>query len=104
MKSITTTLKKLISAHGMTVADLRKDRRYAHVTGDERIVLEPRGAAGTRLYIVEAPPWLPVDDFGPLGVTQAKRAGFLRKKKTYAKRRKKILGRSTVGRHRSRRS
>ena len=71
---VTTTLSGLLSALGMTIDDLRRDRRYAKARGDEIIVLETKG--GNQLHIVTAPPWLPVQDFGPIGVSWAKRAGW----------------------------
>jgi len=70
---VTTTLSGLLSALGMT-DDLRKDRRYAKARGDEIIVLETKG--GNQLHIVDAPPWLAAQDFGPIGVSWAKRAGW----------------------------
>lgn len=71
---VTTTLAGLLKALGMTVDDLRRDRRYAKVRGDEVIALETKD--GNQLHIVDAPPWLPVQDFGPIGVSWAKRAGW----------------------------
>lgn len=63
-----------MKALGMTVEDLRKDRRYAKARGDEIIVLATKG--GNTLHIIEAPPWLVAQDFGPIGVAWAKRAGW----------------------------
>lgn len=37
---VTTTLAGLLKALGMTVDDLRRDRRYAKARGDEVIILE----------------------------------------------------------------
>lgn len=71
---VTTTLSGLLSALGMTVEDLRADRRYAKARGDEVIVLETKG--GNQLHIVDAPPWLAAQDFGPIGVSWARRAGW----------------------------
>ena len=71
---VTTTLSGLLSALGMNIEDLRKDRRYTKARGDEIIVLETKG--GNQLHIVDAPPWLPAQDFGPIGVSWAKRAGW----------------------------
>ena len=71
---VTTTLSGLLSALGMTIDDLRGDRRYAKARGDEIIVLETKG--GNQLHIVDAPPWLVAQDFGPIGVSWAKRAGW----------------------------
>jgi hypothetical protein len=71
---VTTTLSGLLKALGMTVDDLRRDRRYAKIRGDEVIVLETKG--GNQLHIVDAPPWLLVQDFGPIGVSWARRAGW----------------------------
>ena len=72
---VTTTLSGLLKALGMTVADLRRDRRYAKARGDEIIVLATQGG-GNQLHIVEAPPWLPAQEFGPVGVSWARRAGW----------------------------
>lgn len=71
---VTTTLAGLLKALGMTIDELRRDRRYAKARGDEIIVLETRG--GNQLHIVGAPPWLPTQEFGPIGVSWAKRAGW----------------------------
>ena len=71
---VTTTLSGLLSALGMTIDDLRRDRRFAKARGDEIIVLETKG--GNQLHIVNAPPWLVAQDFGPIGVSWAKRAGW----------------------------
>jgi hypothetical protein len=40
---VTTTLAGLLKALGMTVDDLRRDRHYAKIRGDEVIVLETKG-------------------------------------------------------------
>lgn len=72
---VTTNLHGLLRALGMTLADLHRDRRYSKATGDETIVLETRGG-GNQLHIIEAPPWLTAQDFGPIGVSWAKRAGW----------------------------
>ena len=74
LRVVKTTLSGLLKALGMTVEDLRRDRRYANARGDEPIVLETRG--GNQLHIMEAPPWLVAQDFGPIGVSWAKRAGW----------------------------
>lgn len=73
---VVVTLVELLFAHGMTIDDLRRDRRYAKATGKEIIVLEPRFGRTTKLYVVEAPPWLSADDFGPIGAGIAQRMGW----------------------------
>jgi hypothetical protein len=73
---ITTDMNGLLVALGTTVEDLRRDRRYRNVTGAERIVLATNNG-GNQLHIVEAPAWLPAQDFGPIGVSWAKRAGWV---------------------------
>jgi len=75
MKVVSTDLRGLLRALGMTVEDLRRDRRYYRARGDEPILLETRGS-GNQLHIIEAPPWLVAQDFGPIGVSWAKRAGW----------------------------
>lgn len=75
-RTIHTTLDGLLKALGMTVEELRRDRRYARARGDEPIRLETKEGGGNSLYIVEAPPWMPADDFGPLGASWARRAGW----------------------------
>ncbi len=73
---ITTDLSGLLVALGTTVEELRRDRRYAKVLGTERVVLATHGN-GNQLHIMEAPAWLPCQDFGPIGVSWARRAGWL---------------------------
>ncbi len=72
---ITTNLSGLLVALGMTVEDLKRDRRYRNVLGTERVVLRTVGE-GSTLHIVEAPAWMPVQEFGPIGVSWAQRAGW----------------------------
>lgn len=74
--TIHTDLNGLLLALGTDIESLRKDRRYSKALGTEPITLQPLTAAGTQLHIVAAPAWLPVQDFGPIGVSWAKRAGW----------------------------
>lgn len=71
---VETDVNGLLTAIDMIVEDLRQDRRFRDVKGTERVVLERRG---TRFFIVEAPAWMSVDDFGPLGMRAARKAGWL---------------------------
>jgi hypothetical protein len=74
MNNITTNIAGMLAALSMSVDDLRADRRFARVTGSERVVIERKG---TQFHIVDAPAWMCVQDFGPFGMRAAKKAGWL---------------------------
>ena len=65
----------MLIAIGTTPEELRLDYRYKKATGNEKIVV--RQSKNGWWHIIEAPPWLVAQDFGPFGVRQAKRAGWL---------------------------
>lgn len=73
-----TDLHGLCRALDITVGDLKRDRRYYRARGDEMIVLETRSESpGAQFHIVEAPPWLVAQDFGPLPPRWVKRGGLI---------------------------
>lgn len=77
-KRIVTDLRGLLRALGTTVEELRRDRRYGKAIGSELIVLETHtDSPGAQFHIVDAPPWLAAQDFGPLSPSWIRRANLV---------------------------